>query len=120
VATLWEKCLDCLQDEFPSQEFNRWIKPLQVQYADSKIILLAPNRFVLSWVSERFLARIAELITQFCEMPLPPEIHLEIGSSGTSTNIKPVANNTTQAAKQRLIFQTIKAILIQIIHSIIL
>lgn len=107
VATLWEKCLDCLQDEFPSQQFNTWIRPLQVEYADSKLTLFAPNRFVLDWINERFLARIRELVTQFSDSP-PPVIHLEIGSksadgsknqsigkidlAGTKVDVIPLAN----------------------------
>jgi chromosomal replication initiator protein len=95
-----------LQDEFPSQQFNTWIRPLQVEYADNKLILLAPNRFVLDWINERFLGRISELVTQFCDTPPPPMIHLEIGSSGSSSGTgtaasapaKPVFGNTTQAA----------------------
>jgi chromosomal replication initiator protein len=79
MATLWEKCLDCLQDEFPSQQFNTWIRPLQVEMADNKLTLLAPNRFVLDWINERFLARISELVAQFSETQAP-SIHLEIGS----------------------------------------
>jgi len=103
VATLWEKCLDCLQDEFPSQQFNTWIRPLQAEYGDSKLILLAPNRFVLDWISERFLARITELVAQFSDTPPPPTIYLEIGSSSSSSGAatsaaKPVFGNTTQSA----------------------
>lgn len=102
MATLWEKCLDCLQDEFPSQQFNTWIRPLQVEYGDSKLILLAPNRFVLDWISERFLGRITELVAQFCDTPPPPTIHLEIGSSGSSGASAPAAKsvfgNNTPAA----------------------
>lgn len=103
MATLWEKCLDCLQDEFPSQQFNTWIRPLQAEYGDSKLILLAPNRFVLDWISERFLARITELVAQFSDTPPPPTIYLEIGSSSSSSGAatsaaKPVFGNTTQSA----------------------
>jgi chromosomal replication initiator protein len=84
TATLWEKCLDCLQGEFPSQEFNTWIRPLQVEYADSeKLILFAPNRFVIDWINERFIGRIRELVRQFSEEP-PPNIFLEIGSKAVS------------------------------------
>jgi chromosomal replication initiator protein len=79
VATLWEKCLSSLQDEFPSQQFNTWIRPLQVEHADHKLTLLAPNRFVLDWINERFLDRIKELVGQFCDAEMP-HIYLEIGS----------------------------------------
>jgi chromosomal replication initiator protein len=80
-ATLWEKCLDSLQDEFPSQQFNTWIRPLQAEYADNKLVLLAPNRFVVDWILERFLDRIKELVNQFSEPGVSPQVILEIGSS---------------------------------------
>jgi len=80
-ATLWEKCLDSLQDEFPSQQFNTWIRPLQAEYGDNKLVLLAPNRFVLDWIIEKFLDRIKQLVSQFCEPDFPPAVVLEIGST---------------------------------------
>ncbi|HSX20336.1 MAG TPA: chromosomal replication initiator protein DnaA, partial [Gammaproteobacteria bacterium] len=87
VATLWEKCLDCLQDEFPSQQFNTWIRPLQVEHTDDRLVLFAPNRFVLDWINERFLSRITELVAQYCDPPAPPPpIFLEIGSKGGSSS----------------------------------
>jgi chromosomal replication initiator protein len=80
-VTLWEKCLDSLQDEFPSQQFNTWIRPLQAELTEDKLVLLAPNRFVLDWILEKFLDRIKELVNQFSEPNPPPVISLEIGSS---------------------------------------
>lgn len=82
-VTLWEKCLDCLQDEFPSQQFNTWIRPLQAEQSEHKLVLLAPNRFVLDWILERFLDRIKELVSQFSDTPTPPTVSLEIGSTRT-------------------------------------
>jgi len=84
-ATLWEKCLDCLQDEFPSQQFNTWIRPLQPEYSENKLVLLAPNRFVLDWILERFIGRINELVRQFSEPESVPTVSLEIGSSRVDT-----------------------------------
>ena len=78
-ASLWEKCLNSLQGEFPSQQFNTWIRPLQADLVDGRLVLLAPNRFVLDWISERFLTRINELVKQFSDNQ-PPAVLLEIGS----------------------------------------
>lgn len=86
-ATLWEKCLNCLQDEFPSQQFNTWIRPLQVEQTAGGVTLFAPNRFVLDWINERFFDRIKELIHQFSETDIP-NIFLEIGSKSTENVIK--------------------------------
>lgn len=77
--TLWEECSDCLQSELPLQQFNTWIRPLQIEQADGKLTLFAPNRFVLDWISERFFDRIKELIHQFSGSPAPA-VFLEIGS----------------------------------------
>jgi len=101
VTTLWEKCLDCLQDEFPSQQFNTWIRPLQIEHVDNKLVLFAPNRFVLDWINERFLNRIRELVTQFCGTSPVPTIYLEIGSKGSSASI-----DTNRAEKTQSIMQT--------------
>jgi chromosomal replication initiator protein len=98
-ATLWEKCLDCLQDEFPSQQFNTWIRPLQVEHADSKLILFAPNRFVMDWINEKFIGRIRELVTQFSEAP-PPYIYLEIGSKGAATRADFTSKQLSQQQQQ--------------------
>jgi chromosomal replication initiator protein len=84
-VTLWERCLDSLQDEFPSQQFNTWIRPLQAEHADNKLVLFAPNRFVLDWILERFLDRIKELVNQFSDPATPPDIVLEIGSTRAET-----------------------------------
>lgn len=76
---LWDKCLNSLETEFPPQQFNTWIRPLQVEYDNGRLVLLAPNRFVLDWIVERFLSRINELVGQYSE-EAPPEVSLEIGS----------------------------------------
>jgi len=79
TASLWEKCLDSLESEYPSQQFNTWIRPLQAEHNADKLVLLAPNRFVMDWIAERFLNRINELVKQFSESQ-PPSVMLEIGS----------------------------------------
>lgn len=69
-----------MQDEFPSQQFNTWIRPIQVVQGEGTLTLFAPNRFVMDWINERFFERIRELIHQFSD-DNPPIISLEIGSS---------------------------------------
>lgn len=77
--SLWEKCLNSLESEFPSQQFNTWIRPLQAVHSEGKLVLFAPNRFVLDWIVERFLARINELAEKFSDSK-PLLVQLEIGS----------------------------------------
>jgi chromosomal replication initiator protein len=77
--SLWDKCLNSLAAEFPSQQFNTWIRPLQAEHSEGRLVLLAPNRFVLDWIVERFLDRINELAKQFSESK-PISVLIEIGS----------------------------------------
>ena len=58
----WKLCLDRLAGELPPEQFNTWIRPLQAIEDNKKLRLLAPNRFVLDWVSEKYLQRIDELL----------------------------------------------------------
>jgi chromosomal replication initiator protein len=61
---VWQKCVDCLQEELPSQQFNTWIKPLRAETEGGRINLFAPNRFVKEWVDDKFLERISELVQE--------------------------------------------------------
>lgn len=80
-TALWHRCLDRLQNELPSQQFNMWIRPLQVEADDQQLRLLAPNRFVLDWVNEKFLSRISELMGELSDTDYPPKIIMAIGST---------------------------------------
>jgi chromosomal replication initiator protein len=64
VATLWEKCLDRLEGELSTQQFNTWIRPLHAVEDDDCLRLLAPNQFVRDWVNEHFAGRISEVCSR--------------------------------------------------------
>ena len=63
TASFWPSCLEAFQRELTPQQFNTWIRPLRLESSDEGLVLIAPNRFVLQWVKERFVARIEELAT---------------------------------------------------------
>lgn len=73
----WQKCIAHLQDELPAQQFNTWIRPLQVELAGDLISLSAPNRFVRDWVNDRFFARIIELVAELS--PSDRKMAVELG-----------------------------------------
>ncbi|MEH6491895.1 chromosomal replication initiator protein DnaA [Halopseudomonas sp.] len=78
-VALWQQCIDFLRDELPSQQFNTWIRPLQVDGDQSEIRLYAPNRFVLDWVNDKYLNRIQELLDDLSHGQAPL-VSLLIGS----------------------------------------
>ncbi|MEJ2444268.1 MAG: chromosomal replication initiator protein DnaA [Exilibacterium sp.] len=76
---IWNKCVDSLRSELPSQQFNTWIRPLQVDSSvEEELHLLAPNRFIMDWVSDKFLARICELVCEYSEKQQPIQVVLGI------------------------------------------
>lgn len=60
MENFWPTCLSRLEKELSTQQFNTWIKPLQYQIEGNALRLLAPNRFVMQWVKERFLKKIEQ------------------------------------------------------------
>ena len=89
-ATVWQKCLGLLQEEYPAQQFNTWLRPLQSETVDTTLVLLAPNRFVVDWVKKNFYSRILELVNQLSagEIKL---VSVEIGGKA----VLPVVANSS-------------------------
>ena len=61
-TNLWDRCARVLQAELPEQQFNTWIRPLQAVEDGRVLRLLAPNRFVVDWLQQHYIERIAELV----------------------------------------------------------
>jgi chromosomal replication initiator protein len=76
---LWQQCVELLRDELPAQQFNTWIRPLQVESAGDELRVYAPNRFVLDWVNEKYMVRLLELLAERAN-GLAPALSLLIGS----------------------------------------
>ncbi len=79
---LWDACLRRLEQELPAQQFNTWIRPLALDAAASdpgSLTLLAPNRFVLELVRDRFGERIRRFAGEAA--PQPVEIHIVLARS---------------------------------------
>jgi chromosomal replication initiator protein len=90
LAVVWENCLDRLQDELPSQQFNMWLRPLQADWdlQQQRLRLFAPNPFVLDWVSSKYLTRIRELIKELSSATV--QVSVEIGDRPRQVPVAPV------------------------------
>ncbi|MGY2276261.1 chromosomal replication initiator protein DnaA [Pseudomonas monsensis] len=80
---LWQQCVELLRDELPAQQFNTWIRPLQVEAEGDELRVYAPNRFVLDWVNEKYLGRVLELLDEHGN-GMAPALSLLIGSKRSS------------------------------------
>ena len=65
MENFWPICLSRFEKELSAQQFNTWIKPLQIEVKGESVRLLAPNRFVMQWVKDRFLKKIEHLKYSF-------------------------------------------------------
>ncbi len=92
--TIWRHCLNRLEQELTDQQFNTWIRPLHAVQHNSGLTLLAPNKFVLDFVSSTFLQRVGEIADSFSTEALSVEI--EIGGYPSGEPNKPAVQ--TRAA----------------------
>ena len=100
--SLWNRCLRVLEGELPEQQFNTWVRPLQVIERDGELTLLAPNRYVIEWLGQNLLPRIKELILAFAE-GLAPEVALDVGTrAGVTVPVAPAVARDDGAAGARM------------------
>lgn len=73
MSEFWSACLNRFEQELPAQQFNTWIKNLRLERDEAgptHFRLIAPNRFVMQWVRERYLAQIEALGLEFFSTPI--------------------------------------------------
>ena len=101
--SVWKLCASSLQDELPSQQFNTWIKPLQIDEVanPNELRLLAPNRFISNWVEEKFLTRIKELVAHFQEGS-HLSVVVAVGSKPQSAFERPTIKPVTKELSPRI------------------
>jgi chromosomal replication initiator protein len=87
-ASLWNRCLRLLESEIPEQQFNTWVRPLQAVEENGVLKLLAPNRFVVDWLTQNLRTRIEELMDVVAESSAP-QIQLEVGSRANAPLVAP-------------------------------
>jgi chromosomal replication initiator protein len=88
--TVWHKCLDRLQDELSSQQYNTWIRPLQAREEDDRLRIYAPNRYVRNQVQAAYLDRIKEMLAQLGDPANPLDVDLSVGGADDRSDAAPV------------------------------
>ena len=96
-VNLWLQSVDFLRDELPAQHFNTWIRPLQVESEGGRLLVYAPNRFVLDWVNDKYFTRLLELMTERNNGEAP-DVSLLIGSRSQQPAAVAVASAPQPAA----------------------
>jgi len=89
--SLWQQCLEQLETQLNAQQFNTWIRPLQAIEENDCLRLLAPNRFVLDFVKQKFFESIQKSVGQISNIN-DHQVILEIGSREKAS--APVSKST--------------------------
>ena len=105
TAIYWPNCLQQLEQKLSDQQLNTWIRPLQIKEEENSITLLAPNRFVLDWVTKNFQQQIQAILKDIGAVGV--SLNIEIGSQAKQGSPAPVANTPTMA--QTPVFETKKS-----------
>ncbi len=63
ASSLWQQCLQRLRDEIPQQQFSQWISPLQADDTGERVVLFAPNQYVLDSVNRDYLKTIESVLS---------------------------------------------------------
>ncbi|MSR16087.1 MAG: chromosomal replication initiator protein DnaA [Gammaproteobacteria bacterium] len=62
--SIWQQCLRQLEKELTPQQYNTWIRPLQAVEEGPSLEVLAPNRFVLDWIRDKYGQRIQAILAE--------------------------------------------------------
>ena len=89
MNSFWRFCLARFEKELPPQQFKTWIKPLRFQADGDRLTLIAPNRFVMQWIRDKFLTRIGELAREQLKRDI--EVQLALDESGEPPALPPRA-----------------------------
>jgi chromosomal replication initiator protein len=57
----WQTCLKHLERELPAEDFNTWIRPLQLRTSKGRTVLLSPNEYVRDYIALNHLERIRDI-----------------------------------------------------------
>ena len=96
MNSFWRFCLAHFEKELPPQQYKTWIKPLRFQAGGNRLTLVAPNRFVLQWIRDKFLARIEQLAREH----LNHDIEVLVALAGKELPVSPPPH-ALQGAKEQ-------------------
>src|SRR4051794_29385046 len=100
MNSFWRYCLSHFEKELPAQQFVSWIKPLKFYVDGDTLTLVAPNRFVLQWIRDKFYVRIQELAAEHLKRQVDIRLLLAEKENGPAVSI-PAAAEVPQPKPSR-------------------
>ncbi len=76
MEQLWRKICPQIRELIGEEEFQVWMSPLQVDpFVSSSLVLVAPNKFFLDWVKEKYAPVVMSVLQ---ELDSPPDFRLVV------------------------------------------
>src|SRR6476620_9138132 len=97
----WRHCLSYFEKELPVQQFVTWIKPLKYHAQGDVVTLVAPNRFVLQWIRDKFYTRIQELAREHLKKEIEIRLLLAEKDSAPLPTVSPIVVAAAAPAQSR-------------------
>lgn len=97
LGSYWAASLRRLEEEYPVNLFQMWIRPLQAEERGNQLELLAPNPFFVRHVLDKFMGRIREVVLDVSGGRIN-EVTIRVGSRGDSAPKAPVAVLASRAS----------------------
>ena len=92
MDSFWNHCLRHFEKALPAQQFKTWIQPLNAHLDGENVVVSAPNRFVLEWVKDKFLADIERLSAEYLRKPT--EVILSLGEKSPAAPLAGVTKTS--------------------------
>jgi chromosomal replication initiator protein len=117
MSEFWAACLSQFEHDLPAQQFNAWIKSLRVDDDAGNprcLRLVAPNRFVLKWVRERYLIQIEAFSRDFFDEPVSISLDVVESTSEKAVCALPVAKPNSEATHH----QPVRSIPLRVVDAV--
>ncbi len=100
MKNFWPTCLSRFEQELSTQQFNTWIKPLYAEVDGATVRIIAPNRFVMQWVKDRFIKKIEQFAHELQHKNI--QIEFVISNNDSASDLKTLIKTDTES-KEHLV-----------------
>lgn len=102
---LWSKVTDTLKERIGPQNFDIWIKPIQLLLMDNdRVEMEVPNRFFREWIQEHYLGHMKEVFTHLTQRSFHLQFRIKNdpagkGGEGRGATSSPQENHVPQVPR---------------------
>lgn len=100
--SIWQQCLGKLAEEVSADQFETYLKPLQVRVEGDAVSLFAPNIYVEEEVRQSYLQRIQDLVNQVHGIDEVVDIQLSVGHNTPAQPLRADVHNEDVKATHNL------------------